>query len=187
MERQRLIGMVLIFALGVGFGAVLGGWRAVSVEEPQPPAHTILVPSTPANLSDPTYLGVRAGDVLVSVNGVKDASMFHVLDAGIKRGNVCVTFERDAKLQEVCLSKPRPENTGMAASDSNLPSGVGLRPERVPRAALGKLAEEGEPEVPFIDPDTGVFRRSLRSPRSARHLREPELDGEADAPDTQSE
>jgi hypothetical protein len=118
---QRVLGTAIFFALGLGFGLVLGGWRSVSMEPVKPPAQTFTVPSTPANLADPTYVGVRAGDHLISVNGIKDATMFHALDAGIKRGNVCVTFERHSKVQQVCLGKPSPDTAPERAMTGERP------------------------------------------------------------------
>jgi len=52
-----------------------------------------------------TEFGIRPGDLLLSVNGVADRNMFDVMADGIKRGDVCVVFERDAKKREVCLKK----------------------------------------------------------------------------------
>jgi hypothetical protein len=50
-------------------------------------------------------LGLRAGDLLLSVNGVDDHRMFDAMAEGLERGDVCVVFERKSKKQEICLKR----------------------------------------------------------------------------------
>lgn len=50
-------------------------------------------------------LGIRPGDLLLSVNGVANESMFDVMAEGFQKGDVCVVFERDSKKREVCLKR----------------------------------------------------------------------------------
>ncbi len=50
-------------------------------------------------------LGIRPGDLLLSVNGVADQNMFDVMADGFKKGDVCVVFERESRKREVCLKR----------------------------------------------------------------------------------
>ncbi len=52
--------------------------------------------------------GIRPGDVVMSVNGVKDQSMFQEMVDGYNRGKVCVIYERDPHVNEVCLERKAP-------------------------------------------------------------------------------
>ncbi len=47
--------------------------------------------------------GIRPGDILMSVNGIKDQSMMQELIDGYNRGKVCAQYERDDVVREVCL------------------------------------------------------------------------------------
>ena len=49
--------------------------------------------------------GIRSGDVLLSVNGIKDATMLQELVNGYNRGKVCALYERDEIVREVCVEK----------------------------------------------------------------------------------
>ncbi len=49
--------------------------------------------------------GIKSGDLLISINGVKDQTMFQELVDGYNRGKVCVLYERDEKQREVCWAK----------------------------------------------------------------------------------
>jgi hypothetical protein len=49
--------------------------------------------------------GIQSGDLLLSVNGIKDESMMQELVNGYNRGKVCVLYERERNVLEVCLEK----------------------------------------------------------------------------------
>lgn len=49
--------------------------------------------------------GIKSGDLLISVNNIKDQSMFQELVDGYNRGKVCVLYERDEKKREVCWER----------------------------------------------------------------------------------
>ncbi len=49
--------------------------------------------------------GIRPGDIMLSVNGIKDQTMMQELVDGYNRGKVCVLYERESQTQEVCLLK----------------------------------------------------------------------------------
>ena len=87
--------LVLTHVLCIGLGAI-GFWAF------QPKPKTKVTVKTFDAIDD---FGIRNGDLLVSVNGVTDPSMFDVMADGLKKGNVCVIYERASKKREVCLKR----------------------------------------------------------------------------------
>jgi len=52
--------------------------------------------------------GIRPGDVVTSVNGITDQTMFQELVDGYNRGKVCVVYDRDEVVREVCVDRKTP-------------------------------------------------------------------------------
>ncbi len=84
---------ILTHVLCVGLGAI-AFWAC----QPKPKV-------TVRNFDAIDDLGIRQGDLLLSVNGVTDTSMMDVMADGLKKGDVCIVYERATKKREVCLKR----------------------------------------------------------------------------------
>lgn len=86
---------ILTHVLCVGLGAI-AFWAFQPKPKPQ---------VTVRSFDSIDDFGIKSGDLLVSVNGVTDPTMFDVMADGIKKGNVCVVYERASKKREVCVKR----------------------------------------------------------------------------------
>jgi hypothetical protein len=84
------------FALGA---LALWGFNLAKAKVPTGPRVTV------KNFDTLEDFGIRPGDLLLSVNGIGDPTMLDSLAEGIKKGEVCVVFERHSVKREVCLKR----------------------------------------------------------------------------------
>ena len=100
------------------------------------------------------YVGIRPGDLLISVNGVRDQTMMNSLVDGYERGNVCVMFERDKMTHEICLRK----QTANLISAAPVTSQSIISTETQSEPQLSRVdGLEKERMVPLTDKDRGEF------------------------------
>lgn len=108
---------IAVFLVGCGVGFLVT--KSASRPPHENPKQQVSQPTPQKrSLTGGEHLGIQSGDILVSVNGVKNHSMFQELESGYQRGDVCVVFIRDNQNREICLKKV-PETTAQASQTTN--------------------------------------------------------------------